>query len=41
MLLMLPASFDEPAEDNYKDGKGVDIVGGVETILSQYLTRKL
>ena len=33
--------FDEPPEDNYKDGEGVDIVGGVEAVISHYLTREL
>ncbi len=33
--------FDEPPEDNYKDGEGVDIVGGVEAVISHYLSREL
>lgn len=33
--------FDEPPEDNYKDGEGVDIVGGIEAVISHYLTREL
>ena len=33
--------FDEPPENNYKDGEGVDIVCGVEAIISHYLTREL
>lgn len=33
--------FEEPPEDNYKDGEGVDIVGGVEAVISHYLTREL
>ena len=33
--------FEEPPEDNYKDGEGVDIVGGIEAVISHYLTREL
>ncbi len=33
--------FDEPPEDNYKSGEGVDIIGGVEAVVSHYLTREL
>ncbi len=33
--------FDEPPEDNYKYGADVDIVGGVEAVISHYLTREL
>ena len=33
--------FDETPDDNYKDGEGVDIVGGVEAVISHYLTREL
>lgn len=33
--------FEEPPEDNYKNGEGVDIVGGVEAVISHYLTREL
>ena len=33
--------FEEPPEDNYQDGEGVDIVGGVEAVISHYLTREL
>ncbi len=33
--------FQEPPEDNYQDGEGVDIVGGVEAVISHYLTREL
>ncbi len=33
--------FEEPPDDNYKDGEGVDIVGGVEAIISHYLSREL
>ena len=33
--------FDEPEEDNYEKGEGVDVVGGVEGIISHYLTSKI
>ncbi len=33
--------FDEPPEDNYKNGCDVDIVGGVEAVISHYLSREL
>ena len=33
--------FEEPPEDDYENGDGVDIVGGVEAIISHYLTEKL
>ncbi len=33
--------FEEPPEDNYIDGEGVDIVGGVEAVISHYLSREL
>ena len=33
--------FDEPPEDNYKNGEGIDIIGGVEAVVSHYLTREL
>ena len=33
--------FSEPPEDNYEQGQGVDIVGGVEAIISHYLTKEL
>ena len=40
-VLAVVCKFDEPPEDNYKDGTGVDIVGGVEAVISHYLTREL
>lgn len=40
-VLAVVCKFEEPPEDNYKDGDGVDIVGGVEAIISHYLTREL
>jgi hypothetical protein len=33
--------FEEPPEDNYSAGEGVDIVGGVEAIISHILTKHL
>lgn len=33
--------FDEPEEDNYASGHGVDVIGGVEAIISHILTREL
>ena len=40
-VIAVVCKFDEPPEDNYKDGIGVDIVGGVEAVISHYLTREL
>ena len=39
--LAVVCSFEEPPEDDYENGDGVDIVGGVEAIISHYLTKKL
>lgn len=33
--------FDEPEDDNYDKGEGVDIVGGVEAIISHILVKEL
>ena len=33
--------FKEPPEDDYENGEGVDIVGGVEAVISHYLSKKL
>src|SRR5574344_1446699 len=33
--------FEEPPEDDYESGDGVDIVGGVEGIISHYLSKEL
>lgn len=33
--------FDEPEEDGYASGSGVDIVGGVEAIISHILSKEL
>ena len=40
-VLAVVCKFEEPPEDNYKNGDEVDIVGGVEAIISHYLTREL
>ena len=40
-VIAVVCKFDEPPEDNYKNGNEVDIVGGVEAIISHYLTREL
>ena len=40
-VLAVVCRFEEPPEDNYKNGDEVDIVGGVEAIISHYLTREL
>lgn len=33
--------FENPPEDDYESGEGVDIVGGVEAVISHYLSQKL
>ena len=40
-VIAVVCKFEEPPEDNYKDGDEVDIVGGVEAVISHYLTREL
>ena len=40
-VLAVVCKFDEPPEDNYQNGEGVDIVGGVEAVISHYLSREL
>lgn len=40
-VLAVVCKFEEPPEDNYKNGEEVDIVGGVEAVISHYLTREL
>ncbi|MCD7878925.1 MAG: DUF3326 domain-containing protein [Candidatus Gastranaerophilales bacterium] len=40
-VIAVVCRFEEPPEDNYKYGSGVDIVGGVEAVISHYLTREL
>ncbi len=39
--LAIVCAFEEPPEDDYEDGCGVDIVGGVEAVISHYLTKEL
>ena len=39
--LAVVAFFDEPPEDDYENGTGVDIVGGVEGVISHYLSKNL
>lgn len=33
--------FEEPPEDDYENGEGVDIVGGIEAVISHYLSKEL
>ncbi len=33
--------FDEPPDDNYQNGEGIDITGGVEAVISHYLSKEL
>lgn len=40
-VIAVVCKFEEPPEDNYQNGEGVDIVGGVEAVISHYLTREL
>lgn len=40
-VLAVVCAFEEPPEDDYENGNGVDIVGGVEAVISHYLTDKL
>lgn len=40
-VIAVVCKFDEPPEDDYQNGIGVDIVGGVEAVISHYLTREL
>lgn len=39
--LAVVCHFSEPPEDGYKEGEGADIIGGVEAIISHYLTSEL
>lgn len=39
--LAIVCYFEEPPEDDYENGEGVDIVGGIEAIISHYLTKEL
>lgn len=40
-VIAVVCKFEEPPEDDYQNGEGVDIVGGVEAVISHYLTREL
>ncbi len=40
-VIAVVCKFDEPPEDDYKNGTGVDIVGGIEAVISHFLTREL
>lgn len=40
-VLAVVCYFKEPPEDDYENGNGVDIVGGVEGIISHYLSKEL
>lgn len=40
-VLAVVCFFKEPPEDDYENGDGVDIVGGVEAIISHYLSKEL
>lgn len=39
--LAVVCHFDEPQEDNYSNGDDVDVVGGIEAIISHYLSNEL
>ena len=40
-VLAVICYFKEPPIDSYENGEGVDIVGGVEAVISHYLTKQL
>ncbi len=40
-VLAVVCHFEEPLEDGYKNGDSPDIIGGVEAIISHYLSREL
>ncbi|MCD7780034.1 MAG: DUF3326 domain-containing protein [Candidatus Gastranaerophilales bacterium] len=40
-VIAVDCKFDEPPEDDYKNGNDVDVVGGIEAVISHYLTREL
>lgn len=40
-VIAVVCKFDETPEDDYINGNGVDIVGGIEAVISHYLTREL
>lgn len=39
--LAVVCAFEEPPEDDYENGEGVDIVGGVEAVISRYISKNL
>lgn len=39
--LVVVCAFQEPPEDDYENGDGVDIVGGVEAVISHYISKNL
>ncbi len=40
-VLAVVCFFETPPEDNYESGEGVDIVGGIEAVVSHYLYENL
>lgn len=40
-VIAVVCKFDETPDDDYINGNGVDIVGGIEAVISHYLTREL
>lgn len=40
-VLAVVCFFEEPEEDYYEEGEGVDIVGGVEAVISHFLSKNL
>jgi hypothetical protein len=40
-VLAVVCHFEEPEDDNYENGIGVDVVGGIEAIISHYLSKEL
>lgn len=40
-VIAVVCKFNEAPDDNYQNGEGVDIVGGVEAVISHFLTRTL
>lgn len=40
-VIAVVCKFNEAPDDNYQNGEGVDIVGGVEAVISHYLAREL
>lgn len=40
-VVAVVCKFEEPPIDNYQNGEGVDIVGGIEAVISHYLSQEL